>query len=92
MREEATNVHEDAREEKMTPTNVLLQWSVIDRGKRDQRARIPLPSGVGLGYDFDHEQHRWRIVALASAKDLGFRRARTADSAYVCSPLGHLRR
>lgn len=71
---------------------VLLQWSAVDRGKLDQRALLPLPSeGIALGNEFDLEGHRWRIVAVGNARDLGFERVPAERSAYVCAPVGHLR-
>ena len=70
---------------------VVLQWSMVDRSKRDQRTLIPLPlERVALGSEFELEGHRWRMVAVGNARDLGFRRVPAERSAYVCAPVGHL--
>lgn len=70
---------------------MVLQWSMVDRRKLDQRTLLPLPSeGVGLGYEFELEGHRWRIVAVGNARDMGFKGVRVERSAYVCAPVGYL--
>ena len=70
----------------------MLQWSQIDRSRLGERTQIPLPQeGVGLGYEFEYEGQRWRIVAFGNARDMGFGRSPSERSAYVCAPLGHLR-
>jgi hypothetical protein len=70
---------------------VVLQWSMVDRSKLDQRTLLPLPlERVALGSEFDLEGQRWRMVAVGNAKDLGFKRVPAERSAYVCAPVGHL--
>ena len=70
---------------------VVLQWSIADRSKLDQRMLLPLPlERVALGSEFDLEGQRWRMVAVGNAKDLGFKRVPAERSAYVCAPVGHL--
>ena len=70
---------------------VVLQWSIADRSKLDQRMLLPLPlERVALGSEFDLEGQCWRMVAVGNAKDLGFKRVPAERSAYVCAPVGHL--
>ena len=65
---------------------------MVDRSKLDQRTMLPLPlEGVGLGYEFELEGNRWRIIAVGNARDLGFRRTQVERSAYVCVPVGRIR-
>ena len=76
----------------LTSVYVLLQWSQIDRSRLGERTQITLPQeGVGLGYEFAHDGQRWRIVAVGNARDMGFGRAPSKRSAYVCAPVGRAR-
>jgi hypothetical protein len=66
----------------------LLQWALVDRSRLDQRTQVPLPlEDVGLGYEFEHEGQRWRMIAVGNARDIGFGRARAEGNAYVCCPV-----
>ena len=89
------NAHDDKVESVSVATAgsvfVVLQWSMVDRGKLDQRTLLPLAlERVALGSEFELEGHRWRMVAVGNARDLGFRRVPAERSAYVCAPIGHL--
>ena len=71
---------------------VLLHWSQLNGGKLDERTEIMLPlAGIGLRHEFEHEGQRWRIVAVGNARDIGFERAPSERSAFVCAPVGHRR-
>lgn len=71
---------------------MLLQWSQLEGSRLDERTQISLPlAGIGLRHEFEHEGQRWRIVAVGNARDIGFRRAPSERSAYVCAPIDHRR-